>query len=218
MLFLYFLVSFVFAQEPEASTSADETIVVEAHRDFEVYVAPVVLDVQSTKVEAVVAKKTVFTYASRFARQAKVRNERGTGWEPVSLDHEIKVYDEDTIEYIWDNCDYKADPKKCSYQNNHMLQETIITVDDHQIVVNMILYNSDLTVLGSSVYTSNSKINWIRQQEITMSQQQGIMGSSTTVHKPKEELPLKWLIPANLLDKHISQASALLWTGIRLAE
>ena len=218
MLFLYFLVSFVFAQEPEASTSADETIVVEAHRDFEVYVAPVVLDVQSTKVEAVVAKKTVFTYASRFARQAKVRNERGSGWEPVSLDHEIKVYDEDTIEYIWDNCDYKADPKKCSYQNNHMLQETIITVDDHQIVVNMILYNSDLTVLGSSVYTSNSKINWIRQQEITMSQQQGIMGSSTTVHKPKEELPLKWLIPANLLDKHISQASALLWTGIRLAE
>lgn len=223
MIFLYMLTLIAFGQEPEQpapeeTTEADVTIVVEAHKDYEVYVAPVIMDIQSTQVEAVVAKKTVFTYASRFARQAKVRNERGTGWEPVSLNHEIKVYDEDTIEYIWDNCDYKADPKKCSYQNNHMLQETIITVDDHQIVVNMILYAPDLTVIGTSVHTADSQINWIRQQEITMVQQQGLMGNSTMVHKPKEELPLKWLVPANLLDKQISQASALMWIGIRLKQ
>mgnify|MGYP001184501364 CR=1 FL=1 len=215
MLFLYFLLSFfAIAQEPEIE--ADETIVVEAHKDFEVYVMPVVMDIQSTEVEAVMAKKTVFSYASRFAKQAKVRNERDTGYENVSIRHDIKVYDEDTIEYIWDNCNYKREPKKCAYQNNHMLLETIVTVDDHQIVVNMILYDSDLTALGSSVYTSDSKIHWIRQQEITVSQQQGLLGNSTTVHKPKEELPLKWLIPTNLLDKHISQASALLWVGVRL--
>ena len=97
-----------------------------------------------------------------------------------------------------------------------MLLETIVTVDDHQIVVNMILYDSDLTVLGSSVYTSDSRISWIRQQETTVIQQQGMMGSQTMIHQPKEELPLKWLIPTNLLDKHIWQASALLWTGVRL--
>ena len=99
-----------------------------------------------------------------------------------------------------------------------MLQETVITVDDHQIVVNMILYDSDLTVVGTSVYTTDSKINWIKQQEITVIQQQGMMGSSTLINKPKEELPLKWLIPANLLDKQISQASALLWIGVRLMQ
>ena len=97
-----------------------------------------------------------------------------------------------------------------------MLLETIVTVDDHQIVVNMILYDSDLTVLGTSVYTSNSKVNWIRQQETTVIQQQGLMGNQTITHQPKEELPLKWLIPTNLLDKHIWQASALLWSGVRL--
>ena len=129
---------------------------------------------------------------------------------------DIKVYDEDTIEYVWEDCNYKRDPKKCSYKNNHMLLETIITVDDHQIVVNMILYSPDLTVLGTSVYTSESRIYWIKQQEIAVQQQQGMMGSSTTVHKPKEELPLKWLVPTNALDKHIWQASALLWTGVRL--
>ena len=215
-MFLYLLlVSLVFTQEPQTAVPS-ETIIVEAHQDYEVYVVPVVMDVQSTQVEAVVAKKTIFTYAARYARDAKVKNERNSGYERVTVNHAIKVYDEETIGYVWDNCDYKLEPKKCSYQNNHMMLETIITVDDHQIVINMILYDSDLTVLGSSVYTTDSKINWIRQQEITVSQQQSFMGNSSTVHKPKEELPLKWLIPANLLDKHISQASALLWTGIRL--
>ena len=214
MLFLYFLIAFALGQEPEIQ--ADETVIVEAHRDYEVYVAPTVMDIQSTEVEAVMAKKTVFSYASRYASGAKVKNERGTGYENVTLNHKIKVYDEDTIEYVWDNCNYKRDPKKCAYLNNHMLLETIVTVDDHQIVVNMILYDSDLTVLGSSVYTSDSKISWIRQQEVTVIQQQGLMGNQTITHKPKEELPLKWLIPTNLLDKHIWQASALLWTGVRL--
>ena len=214
MLFLYFLIAFALGQEPEIQ--ADETVIVEAHRDYEVYVAPTVMDIQSTEVEAVLAKKTVFSYASRYASGAKVKNERGTGYENVTLNHKIKVYDEDTIEYVWDNCNYKRDPKKCAYLNNHMLLETIVTVDDHQIVVNMILYDSDLTVLGASVYTSDSKISWIRQQEVTVIQQQGLMGNQTITHKPKEELPLKWLIPTNLLDKHIWQASALLWTGVRL--
>jgi len=215
-MFLYlFLVSLIFAQDPVVE-EVDETIIVEAHKDFEVYVAPTVMDIQSTEVEAVMAKKTVFSYASRYATSAKVRNERNTGYENVNINHEIKVYDEDTIEYVWDNCNYKREPKKCAYQNNHMLLETIVTVDDHQIVVNMILYSSDLTVLGSTVYSSDSKINWIRQQETTVIQQQGLMGNQTIINQPKEELPLKWLIPTNLLDKHIWQASALLWTGIRL--
>tara|TARA_B100000242_G_C43019012_1_gene474090 strand:- start:51 stop:713 length:663 start_codon:yes stop_codon:yes gene_type:complete len=220
MLFLYLLISFVLAQEPQQQEvpTGSETIIVEAHKDFEVYVAPPVVSIQSTEVEAVLAEKTIFTYAARHARQAKVRNERNTAWEIVTLNHKIKVYDEDTIEFVWDNCDYKREAKKCAYQNNHMLQETLITVDDHQIVVNMILYDSDLTVIGTSVYTTDSEINWIKQQEVTMVTQQGMLGNSTMVNMPKEELPLKWLIPANLLDKQISQASALLWIGVRLTQ
>ena len=214
MLFLYFILTF-FAQGQEPEVVADKTIVVEAHKDLELYVAPVIMDIQSSAVEAVIAKKTVFSYASRYWRQAKYKNKRGI-YEPVTMHTDIKVYDEDTIEYVWEDCNYKRDPKKCSYKNNHMLLETIITVDDHQIVVNMILYSPDLTVLGTSVYTSESRIYWIKQQEIAVQQQQGMMGSSTTVHKPKEELPLKWLVPTNALDKHIWQASALLWTGVRL--
>ena len=210
----YFLFTVAYANEP--MLDAHETIIVEGHRDIELYVAPIVMDIQSEEVEAVVAKKTVFSYTSKYWRGAKFKSPETGNYEPITKHTEIKVYDEDTIGYIWENCDYKIDPKKCAYLNDHMLLETIITVDDHQIVVNMILYDSDLTVLGSSIYTSDSKVKWIQQQEETVVQQQNLLSTQTIVEKPKEELPLKWLVPTNLLDKHIWQASALLWSGIRI--
>ena len=201
------------AQEPEPST----TIVVEAHKDYEVYVAPIVMNIHSKEVEAVVSEKSVFGYTSSYWKNAKVKNERGA-WEPITMHSDLKVYDKDTIKYAWPDCDYIADAKGCAYKNNHMVLETHITVDDHEIVVLMMLYGSDMTLINQSTYTSRSRINWIKQQEITVNQQQGLLGSSTTIHKPKEELPLKWLIPTNLLDKHIWQASMLLWTGTRISD
>ena len=43
-----------------------------------------------------------------------------------------------------------------------------------------------------------------------------MMGNSTTIHKPKEELPLKWEIPHYLLDKHVYQTSLSVWMGLIL--
>ena len=214
-MFLYlFLVSLVLGQQP-VLTEADETIVVEAHKDLELYVAPITLDMHSNQVEAVISKESVFRYASSYWRNAKFKNERGI-YDPVTMHTDIKVYNEDTIEYVWDNCNYKRDAKKCAYQNNHMLLETMITIDDHQITVNMILYSSDMTVISGSTYTSQSTIKWIRQQEQTVIMQSGMMGNQTIVHTPKEELPLKWLIPTNLMEKHILQATMMVFTGAKL--
>ena len=136
--------------------------------------------------------------------------------DPTSMHETIDVYDVDTIEYAWNNCNYKRDAKKCSNQNNHLLQETYITIDDHQIVVNMILYNSKMTIINKATYTTESQVKWIKQQEIKITQQQGMMGSQTVTHIPKEELPLKWLIPTNLMDTHIRQASIGLWSGTKI--
>ena len=215
MLFLYFLLTFALGQEPKVVVGADETIVVEAHKDIELYVAPIVMDVQSVEVEVVLSKKSVYSYTSSYWRQAKIKNERGT-YEPISMQGKVKVYDAETIEYVWDNCNYRRDAKKCAYLNDHLLLETYITVDDHQITVNMILLNSDLTVINQSTYTSESKVRWIRQQEVTVVQQQGMGGSQTITHMPKEELPLKWLIPTNLMNQHIQQAALGLWVGTKI--
>ena len=53
MLFLYFLLTFALGQELQVESQANETIVVEAHKDLELYVAPITMDVRSTEVEAV---------------------------------------------------------------------------------------------------------------------------------------------------------------------
>jgi len=198
--------------EPESDIPV---IVVEAHKDYEVYVSPINMSIHSDKVEAIISEKSVFGYASAHWRNAKTKNERGT-WEPITINSDLKVYDIDTIIYAWDNCNYKRDPKGCAFQNNHMLLETYVTIDDHQIVVNMQLFGPDMTLINQSTYTTQSKINWIRQQEVTVIQQQGLMGSQTMMHKPNEELPIRWLVPTNLLDKHIHQTSLRLWTGLRI--
>ena len=213
MLFLYFLLMFAAGQEPEVQ--AEETIVVEAHKDLELYVAPITMDIRSTEVEAVINDQASFRYASTYWRNAKFKNERGI-YEPITMHSDIKVYSIDTIEYVWNNCNYKRDAKKCAYLNNHMLLETHITIDDHQIVVNMILYSPDLTVISAATNTSQSTIRWIRQQEQTVIMQSGLMGNQTIVHTPKEELPLKWLIPTNLMEKHVSQAAMRIFAGVRI--
>ena len=214
IFYLLCLISFLFAEELQ---EPQETIVIEAHKDFEVYVAPIKMTLLSEEVEAVVSKKSAYGYTSQHWRNAKVRHpDYENIWQPITMHKEIKVYDIDTIEYVWDNCNYRRDAKKCAYQNNHMLHETYITVDDHQIVVEMFLYAPDLTIINKSTYTSESQINWIKQQEVTVTQQQGVFGSQTTINMPKEELPLKWLIPTNLMNKHIYFASTSLWAGIKI--
>lgn len=203
MLFLYFVVSLLFA-EPS------ETIVVEGHKDLEVYVAPTKIVNHTEDIEAIIGDHVVFGYASTQNRQATYKN--------ITGDKQFKVYNEDTIGYAWNNCDYKKDAKKCSYQNGHYLLETHITIDTHELVVAMYLFDENMQVVSMGVVTDSKTIRWIRQQEITVTQSQGMLGSQTTIHKPKEELPLKWEIPHYLINRHIQQASKLLWWSALIKE
>ena len=228
-LFIFFLAN-VFAEEPNA------TIIVEAHRDFELYVAPVEIVNTTDNIEAVIGKHAVYGYASLHNANAKIRNYRGTT-EPLTLNNErFKVYNSETIEYAWDNCDYIKNAKKCTSENNHFLLETYITVDQNQLVVSMLLYDSGMQVISKGTVTDNKTIKWIRQQERTIVQNQAggntipslncapgscsaqaignLGGMSTTITQPKEEMPLKWEINHRLMNWHINQASLRLWCSV----
>ena len=210
MFVIFFLILSVFAEEPS------HTIVVEAHKDMELYVAPIkVKNVDAKHIEAVIGDYSVFGYASSHNRMAKVKID-GSIKPLQDITPRFKVFNEDTIKYSWDNCDYIKDAKACSYKNNHYLLETHITVDKHQIVVEMFLFDQDLQIISTGSRSSDIKIYWIRQQEVTVTQNQGLMGSSTTIHKPKEELPLKWEIPYKLLQSHVQQSMLGLWLGIKI--
>tara|TARA_B100000579_G_C22843504_1_gene862990 strand:- start:452 stop:1144 length:693 start_codon:yes stop_codon:yes gene_type:complete len=210
-------------------------IVVEAHKDLEVYVAPIKFKINDSSIEAFTDDSSVFGYCTQHWKYAKVPNGYG-GREPITLKNEgFKVFSSETIKYAWDNCDYEKDPKRCSYKNNHYLLETIIIVDSNELVVSMFLYDEELQVISKGSYGARKKIMWIKQQAVDSTYrstpQQGVVSQQSqcsqsscgsanivgrpqeviTVNKPKEELPLRHEIPHFLLDKYIYQASILLW-------
>ena len=211
-------------------TTADTVIVVEAYRDIQVYISPITVVDRTieTSVEAIVDPDAAFTYSGSFWRNAKVPNGYN-GWQPVTLgNRELKIYNRKTIEYVWPDCNYNRDPMECSYRNDHYYLETTVYVDDNQLVVKAVLYDSEAQVVGVSTQVNNKIIRWIKQQEITTAQQtqqiqipaqqnscgpgscssisspvNSTAGNITKVYKPKEELPLKWEIPHRLTDNMI---------------
>lgn len=205
---LWLFISLLFAQEPSA------TMVVEASRDIEFYVSPIKIKdytSENIQIETAIDTDSAFTYLGAYIQNIKVSTGRG-GYEPVTLSHpRPKVYNERTVTYVWENCNYKRDPLKCTVQNGQYFLETIVTVDDNQLVVKATLYDPDAQVLLSSSRTDDKIVRWIKQQELTVRQEQqsggllGGNGQATTIHKPKEELPLKWEIPHTLTNRMVQQ-------------
>ncbi len=223
---LLLLTCLALAEEPEISeTPADAVIEVVASKDIEIFVAPIKVKNLSTdqKIEAIIDTDSAFTYTGSYApRNVKTLNARGV-YEPLSmLGVEMMVYNERTIGYHWPDCNYRRDPLKCTIANSQYFLETIITVDDNQLVVRSTLYDSYAQVVTSSTRTDDKIVRWIKQQETTVvvNQQNGGMlgggGTTTTIHQPKEELPLKWEIPHMLTDKMVRDTVIGLWTGLRL--
>jgi hypothetical protein len=215
---LWLLTSLLFAQEP------DMTIVVEASKNIEFFVSPIKIQNRAVdiSVETVIDDDAAFTYVGHYIKNIKVSTGRG-GYEPLSLSgYEARVYNERTIQYAWDNCNYKRDPLACAVQNSHYYVETIVTVDDNQLVTKVTIYDSNAQVFLSASSTNDKIVKWIKQQEITIKQEQqqgGLLGgggSATTIHKPKEELPLKWEIPHSLTDKMIQQMLLGMFVSVKI--
>lgn len=190
---------------------AQTTIAIEGHKQLEVFIStPKIINV-SAETEGTLSSKSVYTYNSRYWRDGKVINERGT-WDKLGEKSIVKVYDKDTIEYAYRNCNYLLDAMKCANQNNHMLIQTVITIDDHETVIHMMLFNPDMTLLSSSTVSDRGQIEYIKQQETRITMTQGRIDMRVM----PEQKPLKWIIPVHLLEIYISQAAKGLWLGVKI--
>ena len=225
MWLLLFLVGILSATEP-ANLEEVDTIIVEAYRDIQVYVADIkIIDATvETNVETVIDKEAAYTFSGQYWRSAKVPAGMNS-WQPVELgDRELRVYNDRTIGLVWDNCNYRRQPLLCSVQNNHYFIETVVHVDDNQLVVKSTLYDAQGQIVNSSRRVNDKIVRWIKQQEITIRQEQqqpGLLGGggqAVSIHKPKEELPLKWEIPHNLTNGLVQQTMLGLWVGVRLKQ
>ena len=176
MSWLLFMLGMAVAEEPSM------TMEVVASTDIEVYVGPieVIVSTDVENIEAEIDPTQAFAYSSRYWHNAKVKNERGA-YEPVKMHHDrIFVYSEETIEYAWENCDYKLKPLKCSMQNGHYYLETTVHVDDNELVVRAILFDPYAQVVAMGSSTNRKIIKWIKQQEIKQ---------QTTVYPNQAQMP-----------------------------
>jgi len=193
---------------------AQTTIVVEEHSGLEVYIStPKIVNV-SAETEGTLSSKSVYAYNSTYWKDGKIKNDRGT-WDRLGQKSIVKVYDKDTIDYAYDNCNYLLDAKACANQNNHMLVETIITIitiDDHETVVQMLLFNPDMTLASTSTVSDRGQINYIKQQETRITMTRGRIDMRIM----PEQKPLKWVIPAHLLEGYVRQAAQGLWLGVKI--
>tara|TARA_R110002126_G_scaffold53549_1_gene145347 strand:- start:10058 stop:10702 length:645 start_codon:yes stop_codon:yes gene_type:complete len=212
---IYLLLSTIlFAQEIPVA-KPDSEIVAEVQQEYLIYVAPVRYHIHDESIEAVLPYSSVFLSASTHSRLSEVHT--GVFYETVLMHGGTKVYSQETISYVQkDKCNYRRDHRLCAVANNHFFLETHVTVDENELTVSMSLFNSDMQIINSSVVSDKKVVRWIRQQEVIVQKSEGMMGSSTTIHKPKEELPLKWEIPHNLMSNMVQQCSLILWTGVKL--
>lgn len=208
-------------------------IVIEAHREYELYVAPVKFHVYDSSIEVVLPHNIVHIHASKHAQSAIVQEQKYGTWEPITSHGGFKVYNNETIKYAWENCNYDKDHRKCAWQNSHYFLETDITVDRNELTISLSLYNSDMQIIASSVTTNKKIVTWIKQQSRTIQRRRvpnqvsqlggNCSGNSCTpnrggsyveesiIHQPKEEKPLKLEIPHALSQELIEKGSLQLW-------
>jgi hypothetical protein len=181
---------------------------------FDVYVSPMKFTSKVTNQNIVLDHEVdaPFYYSSLYARNAKMSNGHG-GYETVD---NPRVFGRDTIEYIYPNCNYRREPLGCSIKNGHYYVETEVTFNDDQMIFRTTLYNKDGTVLNSATRTDEMIVNWIKQQEVTIVENESRQGKQTITHYGKEDLPLKWEIPYKLLQNHVQQSMLGLWVGIKM--
>ena len=179
-----------------------------------IYVEPMKVYQDGSQIVNYISSHVVFTMASQHVSMAKQKSEYG--WEYIEDSNNVNVYSDKTISYRYSGCNYNEDALGCSVRNNHYYLRTFLELREDEALITQQLFDSKARIVSSATSSSKKIIRWIKQQEVTVIQSQGLMGSQTVTHKPKEELPLKWEIPWRIFSDNFRQMSLRLWSGIKL--
>lgn len=187
-------------------------------KEIDFYVAPIEVHnkTRNKEIEQEIDKQLAFVFSTAYSRTFKVTSDRGA-FVPAPMEFEsIRLFSDATVGYFY-QCEYDKDPIRCAIENKHYYVETVVTVDDNQLTVRMIMYGPDLQVINTSISHQDMEVNWIKQQEVTNIQSTDRNGTKTNLtHYGLERMPLKWEIPHSLLEKHIRDAASSLWLGAKI--
>ena len=207
-------------------------IIVESHKDVEVFVAPTQI-INETDIPYYLDSTSVFGHTINDVSNAKKLSQYGY----IPMDDEISVYNPDTIKFAWDNCDYYVKFRECSHENGHYLLESYIVFNKEQVTIRLILFDENMKPIGQSVQGNTRIMRIFKRQKTsraiiptggggrprrqcgpttcsTLPPTGNISGYTQTTTEDLE--PSVVIIEPKLLDKDIQQASVRLWTSIRI--
>jgi hypothetical protein len=222
-----FLIGLVFGGDPMPE------IIVESHRDIEVFVAPTQI-INETKTPYYLDSTSVFGHTINDVSNAKKLTQYGY----VSMDDEISVYNPDTIKFAWDNCDYSTKFRQCAHENGHYTLESYIVFNKEQVTIRLILFDENMKAMAQTVQENSRVMKIIKRQKTSRaiipmggggaaprrqcgpsSCSTAPMGGSISAYTQTTTEDLKpsvIIIEPKLLDRDIQQASVRLWTSIRM--
>lgn len=161
-----------------------------------------------------ISNEIPFAMASQHISMAMMKSEYG--WEYIMDTRDVDLWYERTIKHKDKLCNYEEDALGCSVRNQHYYLRTTVELGEEEAVITQMLFDKNAKVVATATASSRKIIRWIKQQEVTIIQEQSMFGSRTITHMPKEELPLKWEIPWRIFSSDFRQLSLRLWSGTKL--
>ena len=144
------------------------------------------------------------------------------------------VYNDETINYAYEDCNFKKEPHKCASENGIWVLQTTITQDSERASINFILFDDSAAVIGQSTFTRFKKQNVIKRQRVTQHQTQGsggvatkcdeqsgacatipIQGQGNRVSQTEDLEPTIIDIPPTISARDVGQAMIMLYDSVR---
>ena len=144
------------------------------------------------------------------------------------------VYNDETIRYAYENCDFKKDPHGCANQNGVWVIRTTITQNSERASINLMLFDDNAAVIGQSTFTRFKKQTVIRRQKTTQQQIPGspgvatkcdessgacatipFQGQTNSVSQTEDLEPTIIDIPPILSARDVGQAMIMLYDSVR---
>ena len=229
-MLLFFLLTNVFAERPNLSSNnygePSESIIVVDSRYEEIYVEPARV-FGETEDQKFNGDSQIFTYINMFKHL---------------YDKNLSIYNKQNIKYAYEDCNYLEDALKCGIENNHWTLVTNVYIGGEQSTINFQLYDEIGLIIGQSTISKSKRIRYIK--DITTTSQTnsrankgysistqpncgtkscspsrnyqldgyGIPGKQILT----EERPsIKEIIPPQITDKDLHQASMMLYLSIK---
>lgn len=95
----------------------------------------------------------------------------------------IGVYNDETINFAYDDCNFKQNPHKCANENGLWVMRTTISINKDRASINIMLFDENAAMIGQGTFTRFKRTKVIQRKKVTQQQVPGQPGVATQCNK-----------------------------------